>query len=217
MRKKLFVLPILLFIATGIATTFNTEEKSDDSLLAYHSDEEELIFYVPSQEEVASNPFYSEPDQLLFLGKSYLGFKEALGFKESQGKYHVVNRYGYMGKYQFSANTLKLMGFTDIENFLKDSEQQEEAFYAYASYNKWVLRNDIKRYVGQTIHGVRITESGILAAAHLAGPGNVKKFLRSGGSNNISDANGASVRYYMKKFSGYDTSNVVPNRKPLMM
>jgi len=58
-----------------------------------------------------------------------------------------------------------------------------------------------------------ITESGILAAAHLAGPGSVKKFLRSYGGTNFSDAYGSTVKHYIKKFSGYDTSMVTPNKK----
>ena len=61
--------------------------------------------------------------------------------------------------------------------------------------------------------GVKVTESGILAAAHLAGPGSVKKFLRSYGGNNISDAYGSTVRAYLKKFSGYDTSMITPDKK----
>ena len=52
-----------------------------------------------------------------FLGKSYNGFKEALGFKESQGRYGVVNTLGYLGKYQFGANTLKLMGVYHTGDF----------------------------------------------------------------------------------------------------
>ncbi|MBA3986418.1 MAG: peptidoglycan-binding protein LysM, partial [Flavobacteriales bacterium] len=52
--------------------------------------------------------------------------------------------------------------------------------------------------------------SGILAAAHLAGPGNVRKFLRTGGDYAYEDANGVSVRYYLRKFSGYDTSHIIP-------
>jgi hypothetical protein len=75
------------------------------------------------------------------------------------------------------------------------------------------LRRDIKRFDGRYIGGVKVTESGILAAAHLAGAGNVKKFLRSYGAEGFKDANGTSIRYYLKKFSGYDTSNIVPNRK----
>ena len=31
------------------------------------------------------------------------------------------------------------------------------------------------------MNGIEITESGILAAAHLSGAGNVKKYLRSNG------------------------------------
>ena len=84
---------------------------------------------------------------------------------------------------------------------------------ANASRNKWILRKDIKRFEGKYIAGVKVTESGILAAAHLAGPGTVKKFLRSYGDYNLSDAYGSTVKYYMKKFSGYDTTIVKPNKK----
>jgi hypothetical protein len=75
------------------------------------------------------------------------------------------------------------------------------------------LRRDIKRFVGKRINGVNVTESGILAAAHLAGPGNVKKWLRSYGSVGFSDAFGTSVRTYMKRFSGFDTSSIEPKRR----
>ncbi|WP_178985751.1 peptidoglycan-binding protein LysM [Winogradskyella helgolandensis] len=147
------------------------------------------------------------------LGKSFEGFKEALAFKESRGNYFTVNTLGYLGKYQFGTETLKLIGIYTPNQFLYNPELQEKAFIANAERNKWVLRKDIKRFEGQKIAGVKITESGILAAAHLAGPGNVKKFLRSYGVNNLSDAYGSSVKYYMKKFSGYDTSMITPDKK----
>jgi len=149
----------------------------------------------------------------LFLGKSFIGFKEAVGFKESQGRYSVINTFGYMGKYQFGRGTLKLIGVYNTRSFINDPNIQEKAFEANLSRNKWVLRRDIKRFVGRTIGGVKVTESGILAAAHLGGPGNVKKFLRSYGANVFSDAYGSSVRYYMKKFAGYDTSSIEENKK----
>lgn len=91
---------------------------------------------------------------------------------------------------------------------------QERAFELNASRNKWVLRKDIKRFQGRWIGGVKITESGILAAAHLAGPGGVKKFLRSGGDIGFNDAFGTSIRSYMKRFSGYDVSFVEANKRP---
>lgn len=143
-----------------------------------------------------------------FLGKAFNGFKEALAFKESQGRYHVVNSLGYLGKYQFGGSTLNLMGIYDTTAFLDDPVLQEKAFAANIARNKWILRRDIKRFKGKKIGGVEITESGILAAAHLAGAGNVKKFLRSYGQNDVTDAYGSSISYYMKKFAGYDISNI---------
>jgi hypothetical protein len=84
------------------------------------------------------------------------------------------------------------------------------------SVNKWILIRDIKRSVGRRINGIRITESGILAAAHLAGAGSVKKYLRSNGVDNFTDAYGTNIEHYLKKFAGYDTSFVEANKKPLI-
>lgn len=148
-----------------------------------------------------------------YLGKSLVGFKEALGFKESGGDYSSVNTYGYLGKYQFGKETLKMIGIYNSEDFLSSPELQERAFIANAERNKWILRRDIKRFVGKRINGILITESGILAAAHLAGPGSVKNYLRSYGTDNFSDAYGTTISYYMKRFSGYDTSSLKPNKK----
>lgn len=148
-----------------------------------------------------------------FLGSSYIGFKEALAFKESQGDYFVINTLGYLGKYQFGMGTLNLMGVRNASRFLNDPVLQEKVFTANIARNKWILRKDIKWFVGTTINGVEITESGILAAAHLAGAGNVKKYLRSYGKIDIQDAYGTSLSDYMEKFSGYDVSRVPAKRK----
>lgn len=148
-----------------------------------------------------------------FYRNSFLAFKEQVGFKESGGRYHIVNSLGYMGKYQFNASTLSLLGIKDTALFLRTPVLQEIAFEKNLSRNKWVLRKDIEKYVGKTMNGVVITESGILAAAHLAGPGNVKKYLRSNGQARFSDAFGTSLTYYLKKFGGFDVSNIVPNQK----
>ncbi|HBL80256.1 MAG: peptidoglycan-binding protein LysM [Aequorivita sp.] len=212
MKKRIYLIAVLLVVTVTVGTGFISKDSYDFS--TFSTEGLELDYTVPTEAELM--PFIAPvtPKFYLFLGKSYVGFKEALGFKESRGNYHIVNDYGYMGKYQFSRATLRMIGFKNTDNFLYDTRQQEAAFLAYTSLNKWVLRNDIKRYVGKTIGGVKVTESGILAAAHLAGAGNVKKFLRSAGENRFEDANGASIRYYLRKFSGYDTSHIVPNKKP---
>src|SRR6056300_462296 len=86
----------------------------------------------------------SEETYAPYLGKSFVGFKEALAFKESGGNYNSVNTYGYLGKYQFGASTLKLIGINNPAKFLKNPRLQEKAFLANTARNKWILRRDIK-------------------------------------------------------------------------
>ncbi|MDA8970237.1 peptidoglycan-binding protein LysM [Flavobacteriaceae bacterium] len=148
-----------------------------------------------------------------YLQKNFVGFKEALAFKESQGKYRVVNTLGYLGKYQFGASTLERFKIYNTTSFLHNPELQEQVFIAYCKVNKWILRKDITRSVGKVMDGVKITESGILAAAHLSGAGNVKKYLRSNGLKNLSDAYGSSIKSYMKNFAGYDVSFIKGDRQ----
>ncbi len=80
----------------------------------------------------------------------------------------------------------------------------------YYTFNR-IYQNII---CGRRINGTKITESGILAAAHLAGAGSVKKYLRSNGTKGFTDAYGTNIESYLKKFAGYDTSFVEANRKP---
>lgn len=182
-----------------------------------------LDMYATSTNDTFEYTVTSSEDQALMedpvlevlpeLGKTYVGFKEAVAFKESRGNYKIVNQYGYMGKYQFGKGTLNLIGVYDTQRFLNTPELQEAAFYANASRNKWILKRDIARFAGKKINGIEITESGILAAAHLAGPGSVKKYLRSWGANSFSDGFGTTIGSYIKKFAGYDTSFVKPEKK----
>lgn len=212
MKRKFLYVNLLLIVALLVATGFKTRNGVD--LSGYKvSKDAPFCFNVLTEEEIGVLKVPSKPSYSLFLGKTYTGFKEAVGFKESQGQYGVVNQYGYLGKYQFSKNTLALIGIRNTADFLEDTRLQEDAFHANASRNKWILRRDIKRYVGTWVGGVKVTESGILAAAHLGGPGSVKKFLRSGGAVTFNDAFGTSIKYYMKRFSGYDTSMIKADKK----
>jgi hypothetical protein len=150
---------------------------------------------------------------IFYLNRDFVAFKEAVAFRESQGKYAAVNTLGYLGKYQFGATTLHRFNIYNTQEFLKNPKLQEKAFVALCQVNKWILRKDIKRSVGKTMNGIKITESGILAAAHLSGAGNVKKFLRSNGSWGFSDAYGTSIQSYLKKFKNYNVSNIKANQK----
>ena len=116
-----------------------------------------------------------------------------------------------MGKYQFGVAALRAIGINNSVNFLNNPKLQEEAFLVLLSKNKWELREEIQRYDGDVVNGIRITESGILAAAHLGGAGSVKKFFKSNGRRFIKDDFGTSLKSYMKNFGGYDTSFIVAN------
>ena len=207
---KNYLLPFSICIVVALALYPNSSLNTD----LYSTDGLDLNYNIKSDLAMAEGSDLAKLDVFTpHLGKSFEGFKEALAFKESRGDYFTVNTLGYLGKYQFGAETLKLIGIYNPNHFLYNPELQEKAFMANASRNKWILRKDIKRFEGKFIAGVKVTESGILAAAHLAGPGTVKKFLRSYGGYNLSDAYGSTVKYYMKKFSGYDTTIIKPNKK----
>jgi hypothetical protein len=146
-----------------------------------------------------------------FTGNFFIGFKEAIGFRESESKYKTVNSLGYLGKYQFGIETLKSVGIHNRSAFLNSPELQEKAFIALLAKNKWELKKEIEKYEGTIMNGIRVTESGILAAAHLGGAGTVKKYFKNKGKRNFRDAYGSSVKSYMKMFGGYDTSFIVAN------
>lgn len=212
MKKNIAGLLTVLIVTALFFSGFTTKNNVD--LSHYILDDVVMDYNVPNKGEMITyTKLVPAPNYSLFLGKSYVGFKEALGFKESRGDYSTINQFGYLGKYQFASATLRMIGIYNPDSFINDSRLQEEAFTAYTARNKWILRRDIKRFVGKQVNGVKVTESGILAAAHLAGAGNVKKYLRSGGSIGFNDAFGTSIGYYLKKFSGYDTSFILANRK----
>ena len=131
-------------------------------------------------------------------------FLDEVGFRESSNNYKAVNQFGYLGKYQFGRKTLNAIGFKDISNyeFLSNPEIQEEAMLVLLQKNKHTLRREIKKYVGETVNGIYITESGILAAAHLGGAGNVRKFFRKG--YEFEDGNGTKMTSYMVRFADYN-------------
>ena len=136
--------------------------------------------------------------------KNHSKFLDDIGFRESSNNYKAVNQFGYLGKYQFGRNTLNAIGFDSISNyeFLSNPSIQEEAMLTLLKKNKHTLRREIKKYVGQTINGIYITESGILAAAHLGGAGNVRKFFRKG--YEFEDGNGTKMTSYMVRFASYN-------------
>ena len=198
---KILSIVVLFLNSSFINPLFKTKENSFNKNSNYS--------VLPFEQQVSSN--------LIYLIDDFNGFKESLAFKESGGRYGVVNKLGYLGKYQFNLNTLKMYEITDIDNFITSPYIQEKVFLINVKRNKWILRKDINWFVGSVINGVKITESGIIAAAHLSGAGNVKKYLRRNGEWNKKDAFGTSISFYIDYFSNYDLSSVKPIKNPKLI
>lgn len=163
--------------------------------------------------------------------KTFNDFLTDLGVRESGGNYGAFNKYGYAGKYQMGEMALVDCGYYkknppnynndwqgvftgkdgvySIRDFLNNPQAQENAQLIFKQ-KQWSYLKSLgaNKYVGHIINGNKITESGLLAAAHLKGVGAVISYLKSGGKNNPKDAFGTSVESYMKKFADYDVSPV---------
>lgn len=185
-----------------ISTAFKPLETLNHKRL-YVSEKEELLYQLPSEKP---SDYFSQT--LPFVGKHFIGFKEAIGIRESQGQYHLVNSLGYMGKYQFGTSALRFIGIKNNAHFLNSPTLQEKAFVALIKINKSKLQDVIQEFRGKTIDGVRVTESGILAAAHLGGAGSIRKYLKSNGKKKCKDGYGTTVKSYLKQFGGYETHNI---------
>ena len=161
------------------------------------------------------------------MAKKYQDFLDALGQKESSGDYKAVNRYGYLGKYQFgeaalidagffkndgtSANDWSSKGWTGKMGiasktaFLNSPAAQEAAIQALMDKQHTYIK-DVLAYDGQTLNGVTLTLSGMLAGAHLVGWSKLVSFVSGGATGTPPvDGNGTSVVSYIQKFGGYDT------------
>lgn len=153
-------------------------------------------------------------------GTTYADFLKAVGQRESSMNQYAVNKYGYAGLYQMGSLALQDAGYktssgawtgkdgvTSQAGFLANAQAQTNAITAY--YQKaWstIQYYGLDRYVGQTVNGVPITASGLLAGYHLLGIGNaanpgLKAFLQNGTVG--MDANGTTIASYIKTFGGY--------------
>ena len=128
---KNFVLPFAICFLIALAlypnSTLNSEAYSTEGLQLNYNITKDLVL-VSNEQNRKQNLFTP------YLGKSFEGFKEALAFKESRGDYFTVNTLGYLGKYQFGSETLKVIGIYNPNQFLYNPELQEKAFIANAFF-----------------------------------------------------------------------------------
>lgn len=195
MKRQVIFTLVLSGLSFGVIDSAVTKDKSTNQteLIDLQKEREEELCKI-EEEKYLLELHYEEELQ---------NFLDALGFRESGNRYHITNKWGYMGKYQFGRSTLKGLGFkVTKQEFLNNPQLQEEAMMALLLHNKEKLQKYIDIFDGQTVNGMLITESGILAAAHLGGQGSVKRYFKNG--KVFKDGNGTKITSYMNKFSGYE-------------
>lgn len=135
--------------------------------------------------------------------QEWVDFMEAIGMRESSDRYHI-SRGQYWGRYQMgNLARIDLNMNVNRNYFLSNTKLQDEAFIRYLEINRRYLGSYLD-YVGETINGVEITESGLLAASHLVGAQGVKRMLRSRGTFIPRDGNNTSALEYLSEFGNYD-------------
>lgn len=155
--------------------------------------------------------------------KDYDDFLDTLGFRESSDRYDVENRYGYLGRYQMGKLALQEAGFLDSDgnwtslansygiysesDFLQSPDGQDAAIRAcHRKLCEYIRYYGLDEYVGTRYFGVKVTESGLLAACHLVGAPSLKRALQK--NEMVYDGNRVPASEYMELLSGYDISEV---------
>jgi hypothetical protein len=161
---------------------------------------------------------------------TYSDFFRALGQNESGNNYGFVSSLGYLGRFQFGEEALQAVGFyqgdqTSTIDFIGSWTQKAASYGAWdktsflnspdaqnAATTAWFEKIDadlnalgLRSYEGQWIGGGQVTNSGLLAGAHLVGVWALKSFLESGGAHNTRDGYGTPVSEYVHRFGDYQT------------
>lgn len=172
------------------------------------------------------------------MTKNLDDFYKDLGIRESSGNPKIVNSRGFVGLYQMGEAAMIEAGYykkkpdnpatweynndwtgkwvgkdgiNSLDDFKNHPLIQSKANNLY-KFKQWsyIKHFGYDKYVGQKINGITITESGLLAGAHLGGHGGVGAYLKSNGKINWDDGH-TSIEDYIKKFADYDVSEITGN------
>ncbi len=169
-----------------------------------------------------------------WAASEYSDYLAALSAGESSSNPTSVNKYGYLGSYQMGESALIDAGYYLKDNtpntndwkgtwtgkngihskadFLANAAVQTQAIKDYNIKQWGYIQNlGLDSYLGQTVAGIVMTESGLLAGAHLVGVGGLKTFLQSNGAQIPSDGNNTAITHYLSTFNGYNVAPITGN------
>jgi hypothetical protein len=112
----------------------------------------------------------------------------------------------YIGLFQMGYSARQSIGLHKIseEEYLDSPELQKKSMILWLKYLKKELKPEIEKYDGKFVELYYITESGLLAMAHLCGAEGVRQFLRSNGRYIPSDGNGKRGTDYLQQYGRYN-------------
>jgi len=139
------------------------------------------------------------------------GVRRSLANTESRGSGDLtaknVNPDGKMfaGRYQFGDarladyNAVAGTNYTakDMLN-MPEAEQEKIADWHFSDISQYIKSEGLDKFIGTEINGVTLTESSLVAVAHLGGKSGLKQFLITDGKYNEKDSNGTSLTDYAR-------------------
>jgi integrating conjugative element protein (TIGR03758 family) len=171
-------------------------------------------------------------------GTTYNDYLIALRAFESSNDPTRVNFAGYAGWYQMGeaamidagyyrrdatpdrndwnpANFTGKNGINSLADFIASPAKQTQAITDY-NQRQWsyITAMRLDQAIGRTINGILITESGLLAGAHLVGIGGLQQFINSNGRIVPKDGTGTPIPKYVKDFGGFALGPVAPGFVP---
>lgn len=181
------------------------------------------------------------------LASGVATYMEKIRQSESAGNYGATTDRGTAtGAYQFTAGSLKNLGLVSYtstpsygagewdnvtwnenawgvssrQDFLNNTAAQDAVMVAYTQNNWNGLNASTKSYIGQSVNGMIVDESALLAGAHFLGAGGMNQFASCGFQSHCldqawADANGmtkeelaAAVRQRMMDYAGLDVAEL---------
>lgn len=170
-----------------------------------------LFFYLNEDENSTKiKQLFTKTEKIqepITLEGKFKVFADSLGTIISNKKYDTIFKNGSLGKYAIGNMCLKDLGFSPTtkfrKEFLKDSLLQEECFRVLCMINKYRMRNYIDKYEGTTYDEIMISESGLLAGAHLIGATTLKTWFTKKYKNH-------EVKEVVEKMNGFNLDYIVP-------
>lgn len=156
---------------------------------------------------------------------TYADYLRDLAWRESTHNPRAGENSSYIGLFQMGRAALIDAGYmtpsgawtgkngaTSKETFLASTDIQTQAIHDYNRVQwAWIQRQGLDQYIGQTVGGVEVTASGLLAGAHLVGRAGLGCYLAGRFCNAAGvtlrdgvpiDGKGTTVTEYMRKFGG---------------